>query len=107
MKKINKVEFNKMVYEKLERKYPVRDIYWIVKAVFECVEDIIRDGDKLIIKDLFSLQPKLKNERVTGNFGNKCTIPSRYVPYFKPSKRLRQICKDLKETDGFENGKQR
>lgn len=95
MKTITKSDLRKLVYEKVRGIYTTDAVYWIVQTVFECMEEILRDGDKLVIMNSFSLEPKLKKAKPTGNFGNKCIIPARYVPYFKPSKKWKAICKEM------------
>lgn len=94
-KRINGCEFKKMVYEKIQRRYSVESVYWITKAVFECMADIVENGDCLYIEEYFSLYPKLKNERRVGNFGNPLIIPKHYVPYFKTHKLLNEVCANL------------
>lgn len=97
MKRHNKSEFVKMVYEKVKDRCIYWDTYWIVKAVFECMADIIENGDSLYINQYFTLYPKLMKDKRTGNFGNPCVIPEHYVPYFKTHKILNEACKDLKD----------
>ncbi|GAA6410678.1 hypothetical protein K040078D81_47950 [Blautia hominis] len=41
------------------------------------------DGNRLVIRDTFSLQPVYKKERKFNNFGNPIVIPGHYVPEFK------------------------
>lgn len=105
MKTVTKADFRKLVYEKVKGTYTVDAVYWIINAVFESMEDILTDGDKLSIKDSFSIQPKMRKEKNTGNFGNKCKIPAHYVPYFKPSKRWKEICEGLAANDIEKNEK--
>lgn len=94
-KDINKNEFIKMVHKKLDGKCNYWNTYWVVKTVFECMKDVLKDGQSLYISGYFSLYPKLMNERVTGNFGNPCVIPEHYVPYFKPHKYLKDACIEI------------
>lgn len=99
-------------HEKANKEYPIVDVTWIVKAVFKCMDDILENGDKLVIKDYFTLQRVLKGERSANNFGNPCKIPPRYEPEFKPSVRLKRKCKKMDvaadEFDEFEdNSKKR
>ncbi len=75
---------------------------WFLKAVFKCMDDILENGDKLVIKDYFTLQRVLKGERTASNFGNPCKIPPRYEPLFKPSVRLKRMCKEMKVEEGVD-----
>lgn len=101
---IKRKEFVTMLLRKLEdeeyarrlsRRYNFWDLYWIIKAIYECMTDVLRNGDKLFIADCFVLQPKLKPEKYAGNFGHPCIVPEYYIPHFKPFKRWKDICKGL------------
>lgn len=90
---ITRREFVKMISRKLEFEYPQWDIYYIVQATFRCFEDILKNGDTLIVGDCFRMEPKLKKERQNYNFGKgKVTTPAHYEPYFKPYKKLTDAC---------------
>ena len=42
-----------MISEKIDRKYPQEEIYWILKGVFGSFEDILKNGDTLVVWDYF------------------------------------------------------
>lgn len=102
MKTYLRKDFIKLVSEKIEREYPQDAIYWVTKAVFACMVDIIRDGDKLHVHDKFDLEPKLKKERRVGGFGKPCVISSHYVPYFKPGRQMKRACAELTNRESEE-----
>lgn len=99
MNTITRLEFRKMVYEKLGREFPVRTVNPIVDTVFDCMEEILANGDKLHLMNCFSLQPKLRKEKTRMSFKKKCVTPAHYIPYFKPSKRYKDICKEFEVED--------
>lgn len=102
MKRIDKHEFTNMVHDKVRGFVSAEDTYWTVRAVFECMADILEEGNSLYIREYFTLYPKLKEERLTGNFGDPCIIPEHYVPCFKPQKILKDVCNSIpieKETE--------
>lgn len=101
---INKYEFMKMVHDKVRGTCSMDDVYWTTKAVFECMAEILEDGDELFIKEYFTLYPQLKKERIVSNFGNPCICPEHYVACFKPGKKLKEACTYLKEHEGEEIG---
>lgn len=107
MKRIKKDEFIKMVHrkvnEEMQRKVDYWSVYWTVRAVFECIADILREGNLLYIREYFKIYPKLKNKRKTGNFGKLCVIPEHYIPYFKPCKKLKDVCAKLQENERLES----
>lgn len=93
---ITRQELVRMVAEKIDRKYSQEEIDWIIRGVFQCFGDILKNGDTLKIADVFTMKPILKNERTVENFGKgKITIPAHYAPCFKPYKKLRDVCLDL------------
>ena len=96
MANITRPELIKMVSEKIDRKYPQEEIYWILKGVFGCFEDILKNGDTLVVWDYFVMEPKLKNEQKYNNFGKgKVTVPPHYEASFRPYKKLRDACLEL------------
>lgn len=97
---ITRKELIKMTAEKIDRKYSQEEIDWIVRGMFQCFRDILKNGDTLKIADVFTMKPILKNERTVGNFGKgEVTIPVHYAPLFKPYKKLRDACLDLPVED--------
>lgn len=99
MKTVTRWDFIKMVSKKVEGKCPQRYIYYIVQAVFDCFEDILKDGNRFVVGNIFSLEPRYKKERKIGNFGNPMTIPGHWEPRFKAYCRLKRACEELdKET---------
>lgn len=101
---ITRPEFIKMVSEKINRRYSQDEIYWIVKGVFLCFEEILRNGDTLKIADCFTMKPVLKSERQFSNFGKgKVTIPEHYIPVFKPYKKLRDACLEITSKEKSED----
>lgn len=96
-KRINKYEFMQMVHDKVRGICSMEDVYWTTKAVFECMEEILKEGDSLLIMGYFTMYPRLKKERKASNFGNPCTIPEHYEPCFKIGTNLKKACTYLKE----------
>ena len=96
MANITRKELIKMISEKIDRKYPQEEIYWILKGVFGSFEDILKNGDTLVVWDYFVMEPKLINENNYYNFGKgKVSIPAHYEPCFRPYKKLRDACLEL------------
>lgn len=88
-----------MVSEKVGHICPQTDIYYVVQAVFECFEDILRDGNRFVVGNIFSLAPRYKAARKTGNFGDPMVIPGHWEPHFKAYSRLKNACAELGEED--------
>ena len=90
--RINKNKFIEMVHDKVRGICSRENVYWTVKAVFECMDDILEEGDELYIREYFTLYPRFKKEMKASNFGNPCVIPAHYIPEFKPGSKLKRAC---------------
>lgn len=86
---------------RLSKRYSYWDLYWIIKAIYECMTDILREGNKLYVADCFTLFPKYKKEKIAGNFGKPCVSHAHYVPYMLPMQRWKDICREL-DVSGIE-----
>jgi integration host factor subunit beta len=75
-----------------------KDSEVIVDTLFESVIKALRVGDKLEVRGFGSFRVRQRNARVGRNpkTGEKVEVPAKRVPYFKPSKEL----KDLINADG-------
>src|ERR1051325_3522786 len=75
-----------------------KDSEVIVDTLFESVIKALRVGDKLEVRGFGSFRVRQRNSRVGRNpqTGEKVEVPAKRVPYFKPSKDL----KDLRNGDG-------
>ncbi|MFR7476679.1 HU family DNA-binding protein [Frisingicoccus sp.] len=104
---IKRPELIKMISEKMDREYPQKEIYFIVQATFRCFEDILRNGDKLVVGDCFTMEPLLKKEREMSNFGKeKIVTPAHYVPHFRPYKKLKDACNAIPVEDTLSHNKE-
>jgi integration host factor subunit beta len=79
-----------------------KDSEVIVDTLFESVIKALRVGDKLEVRGFGSFRVRQRNARVGRNpkTGEKVEVPAKRVPYFKPSKEL----KDLINEDGTAPG---
>ncbi len=70
-----------------------RDCEIIVETVFESVVGALKRGDKIEIRGFGSFRIRQRNSRVGRNpkTGAKVEVPAKRVPYFKPSKELRDL----------------
>ena len=75
-----------------------KDSEVIVDTLFESVIKALKTGDKLEVRGFGSFRVRQRNARVGRNpkTGEKVEVPAKRVPYFKPSKEL----KDLINADG-------
>src|SRR5438445_6882867 len=65
----------------------------IVEAIFESIVRSLRTGDKIEIRGFGSFRTRQRQPRVGRNpkTGSRVEVPSKRIPYFKPSKELRDL----------------
>ena len=70
-----------------------KDSEVIVDTLFESVIKALRVGDKLEVRGFGSFRVRQRNSRVGRNpkTGEKVEVPAKKVPYFKPSKELKDL----------------
>lgn len=68
-----------------------RDGEIIVDTLFESVIGALQSGDKVEIRGFGSFRTRQRNARIGRNpkTGEKVDVPAKRVPFFKPSKELR------------------
>src|SRR6516162_6320131 len=74
-----------------------KDSEVIVDTLFESVIKALKTGDKLEVRGFGSFRVRQRNARVGRNpkTGEKVEVPAKRVPYFKPSKELKDLINDL------------
>src|SRR5678809_1735001 len=79
-----------------------KDSEVIVETLFDSIIKALKTGDKLEVRGFGSFRVRQRNARVGRNpkTGEKVEVPAKRVPYFKPSKEL----KDLINEDGTSGG---
>jgi integration host factor subunit beta len=70
-----------------------RDGEVIVDTFFEGIIDAIRSDEKVEIRGFGSFRIRQRNARIGRNpkTGDQVEVPAKRVPYFKPSKELRDL----------------
>lgn len=70
-----------------------RDSEVIVETIFDSVIGALRSGDKIEIRGFGSFRIRQRKPRIGRNpkTGTKVDVPAKKVPYFKPSKELRDL----------------
>jgi integration host factor subunit beta len=74
----------------------------IVEAIFESVVKALRDNDKIEIRGFGSFRTRQRQARVGRNpkTGARVEVPAKRIPYFKPSKELKDLVNQEDETPG-------
>jgi integration host factor subunit beta len=70
-----------------------RDGEVIVETIFGSVIGALQSGDKIEIRGFGSFRIRQRNSRIGRNpkTGERVDVPAKRVPYFKPSKELRDL----------------
>src|ERR1700750_1469972 len=70
-----------------------RDGEVIVDTIFDSVINALKTGDKIEIRGFGSFRIRQRKPRIGRNpkTGAKVEVPAKRVPYFKPSKELRDL----------------
>ncbi len=70
-----------------------KDSEVIVETIFEAVIGALKRGDKIEIRGFGSFRIRQRKPRIGRNpkTGAKVEVPAKRVPYFKPSKELRDM----------------
>src|SRR6478735_936113 len=73
-----------------------KDSEVIVDTMFESVIKALKTGDKLEVRGFGSFRVRQRNARVGRNpkTGEKVEVQAKRVPYFKPSKELKDLIND-------------
>jgi integration host factor subunit beta len=78
---------------------PRKDSETVVDIVFESIVKSLRAGDKIEIRGFGSFRSRQRKARVGRNpkTGARVEVPAKTVPYFKPSKELKDLVKGASE----------
>jgi integration host factor subunit beta len=70
-----------------------RDSEVIVETIFDSMIHALQTGDKIEIRGFGSFRIRQRNPRIGRNpkTGQRVEVPAKSVPYFKPSKELRDL----------------
>lgn len=76
-----------------------RDGEIIVDLLFDSVVSALKSGDKIEIRGFGSFRTRIRNARIGRNpkSGASVSVPARTVPFFKPSKELRDLINPAKK----------
>jgi integration host factor subunit beta len=71
----------------------------IVETIFESVVRSLRAGDKIEIRGFGSFRTRQRKSRVGRNpkTGDRVDVPAKKIPYFKPSKELKDMVNSSSE----------
>jgi len=70
-----------------------KDSEAVVETIFECIIGALKRGDKVEIRGFGSFRTRQRRARIGRNpkTGAKVSVEAKRVPYFKPSKDLKEL----------------
>jgi integration host factor subunit beta len=70
-----------------------KDSEIIVESIFDAVVKSLRTGDKIEIRGFGSFRTRQRQPRIGRNpkTGSRVEVPAKRIPYFKPSKELKDL----------------
>jgi integration host factor subunit beta len=79
-----------------------KDSEVIVETIFESIVNSLHSGDKIEIRGFGSFRTRQRQPRIGRNpkTGTRVEVPSKRIPYFKPSKELRDIVNRSQDSEG-------
>ena len=79
-----------------------KDSEVIVETIFESIVNSLHSGDKIEIRGFGSFRTRQRQPRIGRNpkTGTRVEVPSKRIPYFKPSKELRDLVNRPSSRDG-------
>ena len=77
-----------------------KDSEVIVETIFDSVVRSLRAGDKIEIRGFGSFRTRQRKPRVGRNpkTGDRVEVPAKKIPFFKPSKELKDLVNSYVET---------
>jgi integration host factor subunit beta len=75
-----------------------REIEWAIKGLIEQMAETLSSGDRIEIRGFGSFSLHYRRPRIGRNpkTGAQVELDSKFVPHFKPGKKLREIVNDSK-----------
>jgi len=78
-----------------------KDSEMIVETIFDSIVNSLHKGEKIEIRGFGSFRTRQRQPRVGRNpkTGSRVEVPSKRIPYFKPSKELRDLVNGSSEVE--------
>jgi integration host factor subunit beta len=80
----------------------------IVETIFDSIVRSLRTGDKIEIRGFGSFRTRQRQPRVGRNpkTGARVEVPAKKIPYFKPSKELKDVVNTAAEREARQQGEE-
>ncbi len=82
-----------------------KDAEVIVETIFDSIVNSLHKGEKIEIRGFGSFRTRQRQPRVGRNpkTGSRVEVPSKRIPYFKPSKELRDLVNHVAQQQASAN----
>jgi integration host factor subunit beta len=79
-----------------------KDSETIVETIFESIVNSLQKGEKIEIRGFGSFRTRQRQSRIGRNpkTGSRVEVPSKRIPFFKPSKELRDLVNHSAQVGG-------
>src|ERR1700690_4073509 len=79
-----------------------KDSEVIVETIFDSIVRALRTGEKIEIRGFGSFRTRQRQPRIGRNpkTGTRVEVPAKRIPFFKPSKELKDLVNSSAETAG-------
>lgn len=83
-----------------------KDSETIVETIFDSIVNSLHKGEKIEIRGFGSFRTRQRQPRVGRNpkTGSRVEVPSKRIPYFKPSKELRDLVNHVSQSESGTSG---
>jgi integration host factor subunit beta len=68
-----------------------KDSEVVVETIFDSIVKSLRSGDKIEIRGFGSFRTRQRKPRVGPKTGDRVDVPAKKIPFFKPSKELKDL----------------
>ena len=88
---MTRADLTEAVYQAIELPHKESDV--VVCAIFDSIVRALRSRDKVEIRGFGSFRTRQRGARIGRNpiTGARVEVPSKKIPFFKPSKELREL----------------
>jgi integration host factor subunit beta len=92
---MTRADLTEEVYQAIGR--PLKESDIVVCAIFDSIVRALRSGEKVEIRGFGSFHTRQRRARIARNpkTGARVEVPPKRIPFFKPSKELRELVDSL------------
>jgi integration host factor subunit beta len=92
---MTRADLTKQVHQAIEMSRKESEV--VVCAIFDSIVRALRSGDKVEIRGFGSFHTRQRRARIGRNpkTGSRVEVPPKNIPFFKPSRELRELVNSL------------